>query len=179
MRRKGMGLIEYQTMPSLHDIAHDGLLLTFTILRQQLEIPSARSWPAPVRITGTVRKRLAVRPVHQNHTCRVTLLQPAGGPPCWASPLAFGPIGFNIEKYTVLCLDYFRTVFQLFLYYASTMFVLPFNYFWVLCSTSFVLCFNYFCTGVSTTFVLCFNYFFCVFKLFWYRVQLFLGGMGG
>ncbi len=34
---------------------------------------------APVRATGTVRKRQAVRPVHnvQNHTCLVTLLQPA------------------------------------------------------------------------------------------------------
>ncbi len=54
------------------------------------------------------------------------------------------------------------------------MFVLPFNYFWVLVSTSFVLYFNYFCTGVSTTFLLCFNYFCPVFKLFLYRVQLFL-----
>jgi hypothetical protein len=64
------------------------------ILYQLQEIPSARSWAVPFRATGTVRKRQAVRPVHhiQNHTCRVALLQ-AGGPPCWASSLAFGLIG--------------------------------------------------------------------------------------
>jgi hypothetical protein len=66
-------------MPSLRDVAHDGWLCTciFTML-QKLEIPSARSWAAPVRATGTVRKRQAVRPVHHNNTsCLVTLLQPA------------------------------------------------------------------------------------------------------
>jgi hypothetical protein len=38
----------------------------------------ARNRAAPVRATGTVRKRQAVRPAHhvQNHTWRVTLLQP-------------------------------------------------------------------------------------------------------
>jgi len=61
----------------MRDIAHDGWLCTFTIY-QQMEIPSVRSWAAPVRGTGTVRKRQAVRPVHhgQNHICRGTLLQP-------------------------------------------------------------------------------------------------------
>jgi hypothetical protein len=29
-QREGMGLIEYQVMPSLHDIARDGWLCTFT-----------------------------------------------------------------------------------------------------------------------------------------------------
>ncbi len=44
-----------------------------------MEIPSCRSKDAPVRATGRVRKRQAVRPVHpvKNHTCRVTFLQPA------------------------------------------------------------------------------------------------------
>jgi hypothetical protein len=51
-----MGLLEYQAMPSLRDVAHDGWLFTFTI-KQQLEIPSARSWAAPVRATGTVQKK--------------------------------------------------------------------------------------------------------------------------
>ena len=64
-------------MPSLRDEAHDGWLCT-SALKQQLEIASARSWEAPVRATGTVRKRQAVRPVHHNNTsCLVTLLQPA------------------------------------------------------------------------------------------------------
>jgi hypothetical protein len=46
---------------------------------QQLEIPTARSWAAPARATGTVRKRQAIRPVDhvQILTCRVNLLQPA------------------------------------------------------------------------------------------------------
>jgi hypothetical protein len=37
------------------------------------------NWAAPVKATGTVRKRQAVLPVPHvlNHTCRVTLLQPA------------------------------------------------------------------------------------------------------
>jgi hypothetical protein len=42
-----MGLLEYQAMPSLRDVTHDGWLCTFSI-QQQLEIPSARSWAAPV-----------------------------------------------------------------------------------------------------------------------------------
>ncbi len=51
---------------------------------------SSQLWAVPVRATGTVSKRQAVRPVHhvQNHTFRVTLLQPF-----WASTLAFGLIG--------------------------------------------------------------------------------------
>jgi hypothetical protein len=50
-----MGLLEYQAMPSLLclPVAH-GWLCTFNI-EQQLEIPSARSWAAPVRTTSTVR----------------------------------------------------------------------------------------------------------------------------
>jgi hypothetical protein len=57
-------------MPSFCDVARDGWLYTFT-LKEQLEIPSAHSWAAPVRSTGTVRKRQAVRPVHrvESHTC--------------------------------------------------------------------------------------------------------------
>jgi hypothetical protein len=55
------------------------------------------SWAAPVRVTGTVRKRQEVRPVHhiQNHTCPVTLLNQPGGPPCLANLLDFGLIDFN------------------------------------------------------------------------------------
>ncbi len=43
------------------------------LYNSSLEIPSARSWAALVRAIRTVR------PVHhvQNHTCRVTLFQPA------------------------------------------------------------------------------------------------------
>jgi hypothetical protein len=65
-QREDMGLlVEYKDMPSLRDVAHGGWLCTFTLLyKKQLEIPSARSWAAPVRATGTVRKRQAVLPGH-------------------------------------------------------------------------------------------------------------------
>ncbi len=59
MQREGMGLLEYQTMPSLREVAHGGWFFTFTI-EQQLEVPSARSWEAPVRIAGTVQERQGV-----------------------------------------------------------------------------------------------------------------------
>jgi hypothetical protein len=88
--------LEYQAMPSMRDVAHDGWLYTFTI-KHQLQIPSAHSWAAPVRATSTGRKSQAALPVHPSIThkiCRVTLLQPARRPPCWASPLAFSLIGF-------------------------------------------------------------------------------------
>jgi hypothetical protein len=69
--------IEYQAMPSLRDVAHDEWVYTFTII-QQLEIPSARSWAAPVRVTGTVwKKGGTARPSRTYHTCRVTLPQSA------------------------------------------------------------------------------------------------------
>jgi hypothetical protein len=69
-----MGLVEYQSIASLRDVAHDGRLCTFTT-QQELEIPSSGSGATPVRATGTVRKRQAVRLVHhvQNHTSRDTL----------------------------------------------------------------------------------------------------------
>jgi hypothetical protein len=58
-------------------------------------MPSASSCGAPVRANGTVRKRQAVRPVRhiQNHTWRPLSSSQPGGPPCWASPLAFGHVG--------------------------------------------------------------------------------------
>jgi hypothetical protein len=58
---------------------------------QQLEIPSPSSSAAPVKATGTVRKRQARR-YGPYVTCKITSdgslssSQP-GGPPCWASPL--------------------------------------------------------------------------------------------
>ncbi len=93
-QREGMGLLEYQAMPSLRDITHDGWLCTFTI-KQQLEIPSARSWAAPVRATGTVQKRHAVRPVHhiQNHTSQVTLLPRARRVAVLGQPSRIWPLG--------------------------------------------------------------------------------------
>jgi hypothetical protein len=89
--REVMGLLEYQTMPSLRDVTQDG--------------SSQLGTAAPVRATDTVRKRQAVQPVHhiQNHTCRVTSSQP-GGPLCWASPLAFGLIDVDLQLTVVYSL---------------------------------------------------------------------------
>jgi hypothetical protein len=56
-QREGMGLLEYQSMPSLRD----GRLRTFTT-QQELEIPSSHSWAAPVRATGTVQTGGTDRP---------------------------------------------------------------------------------------------------------------------
>jgi hypothetical protein len=82
-------------MPSLRDVAHDRWLCTGTFTMQQQLMPSACSWAAPVRANSTVRKRQAVRPVRhiQNHTWWSLSSSQPGGPPCWASPLAFGQIG--------------------------------------------------------------------------------------
>jgi hypothetical protein len=54
-------------LPSLGDVGYDGWLCTFPI-QQQLEIPSARSRASPIRATGTVRKRQAVRLVRPSRT---------------------------------------------------------------------------------------------------------------
>jgi hypothetical protein len=91
-RRHGSTRV-YQAMPSLRDIDHDGWYN-----KHQLEIPSARSWAAPIRAANTVRKRQAVRPVHhvQDHTYRVTLLQPARRAAVLDQPsTAFGLIGLS------------------------------------------------------------------------------------
>ncbi len=87
-----LGLLEYQAMPSFRNKAHDRWLYTVTIW-QQLDIPSASSWAAPVRATVAVRKRQLVRSAHgvQNHTCRVTLLQPARRAAVLGQPSSFRP----------------------------------------------------------------------------------------
>ncbi len=106
-----MVLPGYQAMSSLRNVAHDEWLCTFA-KQKQLEAPSARSWAAPVKATGTVRKRQAVH--GPSITCKITPTgslsssQP-GGPPAWASLLAFGLSGDNISgwrrRYTNLRLD--------------------------------------------------------------------------
>jgi hypothetical protein len=70
-QKEGIGLVEYQAMPSLRDVAHDGWLCAFII--------SAHSLTAPDRATGTVQKRQGIWPIYQiqNHTCQVNLVQPA------------------------------------------------------------------------------------------------------
>ncbi len=74
-QREGMGLLDYRAMPSLRDVAHYGWLC----------IAAGYSISTPLgsfcqgNRYGTGPEQVAVRPVHhvQNHTCLVTLLQPA------------------------------------------------------------------------------------------------------
>ncbi len=82
-QREGMGLPEYQAscLLCVTYVAHDWWLCTFAKW-QQLEIPSARSWAAPVKAAGTVRKRQALWPSQS-------------GPPCGVSPLVCGLIAPN------------------------------------------------------------------------------------
>jgi hypothetical protein len=73
-----MGLLEYQAMPSLPDVAHDGWLCS------NVYIYYNSSWEFHQLAAGQLLSGQPVRfgkerPVHhvQNHTCQVTLLQPA------------------------------------------------------------------------------------------------------
>jgi hypothetical protein len=70
-----MGLLEYQVIPSLRDVAHDGWMYYYMY---------NSSWKyhqlaAGQLLSGLPVPRQAVRTVHhvQNNTCQVTLLQPA------------------------------------------------------------------------------------------------------
>ncbi len=91
-QREGMGLLEYQAMPSFRDVDHDCVLSTFS----NRSAPGRNKWCGP---SGQ-----AAWSVHhvQNHTRMVTVpsSQP-GGPPCWTSPLAFGLIGQHPEASTL------------------------------------------------------------------------------
>jgi hypothetical protein len=65
--------MESRPLDVIRDIGHDGWLCTF-IIKQQIEMPSARSWAAPARQGrryGLARQ--AVRTVH--HSKQIT---PAG-----------------------------------------------------------------------------------------------------
>ncbi len=76
-QREGMGLLEYQVMPSLRDVAHDKWLLTLLYNSNWKFHQLTAGQLLPGHRYGS-EKRQAVRPVHhvQNNTCRVTLLQP-------------------------------------------------------------------------------------------------------
>ncbi len=88
-QREDMGLLEYQDMPYVRDVAHDGVLCTF----------SKRSAPQ-TGASGVVRqgRRHGDRPSRTKSYPAVLLSssQP-GGPPCWSSPLAFGLIGLTLR----------------------------------------------------------------------------------
>jgi hypothetical protein len=65
-QREGMGLIEYQAMPSLRDVAHDGWLC-----KQQQEKPSVCSWTAFLGQPVRYRKRRRYGPVRRVGSTKV------------------------------------------------------------------------------------------------------------
>ncbi len=67
-QREGMGLLEYQAMPSLRVVTHDGVMCTFSN-RSTLQ----------TRASGVVRQGRRHRPsiTFEITSCWVTLLQPA------------------------------------------------------------------------------------------------------
>jgi hypothetical protein len=83
---EGMDLKEYQAMPSLRDVAHDGVLCTFSVIDQ-----------TQTGTSGVVHQGRRHGPSITNKItpCWLGHSPPAsqpGGPPCWVSPLAFGLI---------------------------------------------------------------------------------------
>jgi hypothetical protein len=76
-RRGGMGLLQYQAIPSLLVVDHDGVLCTYSNRSAQKRV----MWS--VKITP----------------CWVTPLLPAGWPPCWANTLAFRVLGLIPTPY--------------------------------------------------------------------------------
>ncbi len=77
-QREGMGLLEYQAMTYLRDVAHGGVLCTFS----NISAPDRVKWCGPSGRQNGPSITYKITP------CWVTLLQQARGTPCWASPLA-------------------------------------------------------------------------------------------
>ncbi len=79
-----MGLLEYYAMPSLLDAAHDGVLCTFSNRRA----PDRGNWCGPSCRAGGMNRPSCTK----THSAGSLSSSQSGGPPCWASPLAFGLI---------------------------------------------------------------------------------------
>jgi hypothetical protein len=88
-QREGMGLLEYRALPSLRDVAHGGVFCVHLVIDQ----PQTGA-------SGVVRQGRRHGPsiMCQNHPLlgHSSSSQP-GGPPCWASPLAFGLLGLDAK----------------------------------------------------------------------------------
>ncbi len=95
-QREGMGLLDYQTMPALRDVALDGVFCSFS---DRCARPG--KWCSPLGQGGMDC------PSHiKSHTAGPLSPCRPGWPSCLASPIAFGLIG---HIYTVrLKIIYFR-----------------------------------------------------------------------
>jgi hypothetical protein len=90
------GLLEYQTMSSLRDVAHDGWLCTFTSSWNFHQLAAGQLLSGqPVR-SGKAKRYGPSITYKITPAGSLSSSQP-GGPPCWTSPLAFGLIGRNLH----------------------------------------------------------------------------------
>ncbi len=106
-QREGMDLLDYLVMPSLHDLAHDGVLCTF----------SNRSASDRGKWCGLSGHAARHGPSNTEKitTCVSLSSSQPGEPPCWTSPLAYGPIATHHvldcvpsphpTPYTALCIQ--------------------------------------------------------------------------
>jgi len=77
-------------MASLRDVAHDGVLCTFN----NRLAPDRGKWCGP---SGQMEWTLNSPSHTKPHPAGSLYSSQPGGPPCWASPLAFGLIGNNLQ----------------------------------------------------------------------------------
>jgi hypothetical protein len=88
-----MGLLEYQVMPSSRDVAHDGVLCTFSI----------KISPRPGQMVWSVRAGGMDRSSRtKSHPAGSLSSSQPGGPPCWASSLDFGLICGGLTYITLM-----------------------------------------------------------------------------
>jgi hypothetical protein len=98
-----MGLLEYQAMPSLHDVAHDGWLCNvyiYFITAAENSISSQLGSSCQGSRYGIVKGRRYGPSITDEITPAGSLSSSSqpGGPPYWASTLAFGLIGHKRKK---------------------------------------------------------------------------------
>jgi hypothetical protein len=89
-QREGMGLREYPAILSLHDVLHDGWLCTFTIRYNSRSQLGSSCQGNRYCMDGKGRRYGPSITDKITPAGSLSHSQP-GGPPCWASPLAFGP----------------------------------------------------------------------------------------
>jgi hypothetical protein len=87
VKRVGMGLLEYKAMPSLRDVAHDGVLCTFSNIQPQ------------TGASGVIRQGRRHGPsiTYKITPCWVTLLQPARRAAVLGQPSSLRPYWSHIN----------------------------------------------------------------------------------
>ncbi len=109
-REKAWGLLEYKAMPSLRDIAHDGgcVHLLYKSIQNFLQVEAGHLLSGQLVRYGKGRRYTARPTSTRSHLSGSLSSSQHGGPPWWASPLAFGLIVYNplavclIRQYSVM-----------------------------------------------------------------------------